>query len=295
MLTALKDLLAATNRCEMIESLSRFRLSDSSTEVQDPTISYNREIANSFDQTRSNANQDEILQVICSTLATNLFARPDAQVLDLGCGTGILTIPLAQRCPWAKFIGADRSQAMLDIACKKAGSNLVSWQQQEAPALDYPEESLDAVVMSNFLHHFQHPQDVIDAATRVLKPNGVLISVYGAIEDIAEDPDHAYFPTALIIDCARTPALRHVERWCNESGLFGIASHKRSLKLASNPQERIQRTKDKHVSVLHMIPDFEFQRGLESLQNAIDTIDDITWWCYQGVTITTAIKSGSGF
>jgi len=279
----------------MIQSLSRFRKSDSSEDSHDPTISYGTDVAVSFEQSRSETNQEEVLQVVCNTLAQNLHGKSDVRILDLGCGTGLLTIPLAERYPWAEFVGADKSQAMLDVACKKTCSRNIRWEQQEALALSYPVQSLDAVVMSNLLHHFKHPQDVIDQVYRVLKPGGVIINVYGAIEDIAEDPDHTYFPTALIIDCARTPSLRHVERWYRENGFFAISSHKRSIKLASGPKERIQRTKEKHVSVLHMIPDFEFQSGLEKLQNAIDTIDDTNWWCYQGVTITTAIKPSQEF
>lgn len=273
----------------MIQSLSRFQAETGSTNL-DPTITYNREISESFEHSRSSCNHTEVLDIVSNTLAANRRRNTAYEVLDLGCGSGLLSIPLTQLCGWATFTGVDRSQEMLDIAKNKPGADRVSWQKQNALALEYPEHSFDAVLMSNLLHHFQRPQDVIDQAVRVLKPNGVLITVYGAIEDIAEDPDHLYFPTALIIDCARTPSLRHVERWYNESGLFGIASHKRSLKLACSPSERIQRTREKHISVLHMIPDFEFQRGLEQLQKAIDTINDTSWWCYQGVTITTAIK-----
>lgn len=273
----------------MIQSLSRFQ-DETLSKTLDPTISYSREIADSFEHSRSTCNQDEVLDLVSSTLETNRHWKTGYEVLDLGCGTGLLTIPLTQLCPWATFTGVDRSKEMLEIAMKKAGADQVSWQQQDALALGYADQSFDAVLMSNLLHHFQCPQDLINEAVRILKPNGVLITAYGAIEDIAEDPDHYYFPTALIIDCARTPSMRHVERWYNESGLFGIASHKRSIKLAESPNERIQRTREKHVSVLHMIPDFEFQRGLEQLQKAIDTINDTNWWCYQGVTITTAIK-----
>jgi ubiquinone/menaquinone biosynthesis C-methylase UbiE len=275
-------------------SLERESTPDAQTPVlpvsADPTISYCSNVACSFEQARAHTDQQEVLKFIWHTLVSNFYRKPDVKVLDLGCGTGLFTIPLAERYPWAQFIGADRSQAMLDVAKNKPGASKVRWEQQDALSLSYPNNSFEVVLMSNFLHHFQNPQDVIDQAVRVLKPNGVIISVYGAIEDIAEDPDHAYFPTALRIDCARTPALRHVERWYRECDLYGIASHKRSIKLASSAQERIERTKDRHVSVLHMICESEFQRGIKSLQNAIHTIDDTTWWCYQGVTITTAIK-----
>lgn len=272
-------------------SLEREATSDAQLSVSsDPTICYCSSVARSFEQARAHFDYEEVLKFILSMIASNFYAKPDIQILDLGCGTGLLTIPLAKRYPYAQFIGVDRSQAMLDIACKKAGADKVRWEVQDALSLSYPDNSIDVVLMSNLLHHFQNPQNVVEQAVRVLKPKGVIINVYGAIEDIAEDPEHTYFPTALRIDCARTPAKRHVERWYRECDLYGIASHKRSIKLASGAHERIERAKDRHISVLHMIPESEFQRGIESLQKAVDTISDTTWWCYQGVTITTAIK-----
>lgn len=272
-------------------SLKREATSDAQLLMSsDQTISYCASVARSFEQARAHTDHEEVLKCILNTLASNFQAKHDVQILDLGCGTGLLTIPLAERYPFAQFIGADRSQAMLDIASKKAGANKVRWELQDALSLSYPNNSIDVVLMSNLLHHFQNPQDVVEQAVRILKPNGVIVNVYGAIEDIAEDPDHVYFPTALRIDCARTPAQRQVERWYRECNLYGIASHKRSIKLASGANERIERTKNRHISVLHMIPESEFQRGIESLQKVVDTISDTTWWCYQGVTITTAIK-----
>jgi SAM-dependent methyltransferase len=49
----------------------------------------------------------------------------DASVLDLGCGTGQLTVPLAAR--YARVIGADPSPDMLGLARSRSGGAPVAW------------------------------------------------------------------------------------------------------------------------------------------------------------------------
>ena len=43
-----------------------------------------------------------------------LVPSQDASVLELGCGTGRVTVPLAARC--GKLVGLDRSPAMIDVS-----------------------------------------------------------------------------------------------------------------------------------------------------------------------------------
>jgi trans-aconitate 2-methyltransferase len=51
-------------------------------------------------------------------------ARPGMTVLDLGCGTGEITVALAERLGGATVLGIDSSEAMLAEAEKRAGSHV---------------------------------------------------------------------------------------------------------------------------------------------------------------------------
>ena len=56
-----------------------------------------------------------------------------ARVVDVGCGTGLLTCELAGR--GRRMIGVDPSSAMLDVARHRAGSEGVRWMKGDARRL----------------------------------------------------------------------------------------------------------------------------------------------------------------
>ena len=80
--------------------------------------------------------------------------------LDVGCGSGALAIACAKRNKNASFIGIDRwgkeyasfNKPLCENNAKAEGVGNVSFQRGDATALDFPDESFDAVV-SNYVYH----------------------------------------------------------------------------------------------------------------------------------------------
>lgn len=101
----------------------------------------------------------------------------DDNVLDIGCGTGRLTIPLARHV--RSVTGLDISQAMLDEAARKAraAGHEVSFRQGDMANLPFESESFDAVVSILALMHVppEDRQRVFAEIRRVLRPGGVLV------------------------------------------------------------------------------------------------------------------------
>jgi len=62
---------------------------------------------------------------VVDLLVDALGLPPDASVLDLGCGTGLLTVPLAGR--YERVIGADPSPDMLALARSRSEGAPVAW------------------------------------------------------------------------------------------------------------------------------------------------------------------------
>ena len=117
-----------------------------------------------------------------TALKTALIAQAriqaDQAVLDVGCGTGTLTLMIKQTEPHAAVYGLDVDPEVLDIARKKAGKagETIMLQQGMATALPYEDESFDHVFASLVLHHLtqQDKQQALREAFRVLKPGGEL-------------------------------------------------------------------------------------------------------------------------
>ena len=102
--------------------------------------------------------------------------RPGQRVLDLGCGTGTLTIMAKQTAPGIEITGLDGDPEVLEIAGKKAAQADVSikWEQGLAFDLPYPNETFDQVISSLMIHHLvtDDKRRAFREVLRVLKPGG---------------------------------------------------------------------------------------------------------------------------
>lgn len=109
--------------------------------------------------------------------------------LDIGCGSGALTIACARRNPDAEMVGLDRwgaeyasfSKRLCERNAEAEGVTNVSFCKGDAVKLDYPDECFDAVT-SNYVYHNitgADKQQLLRETLRVLKKGGTF-----AIHDI---------------------------------------------------------------------------------------------------------------
>ncbi|HZT75682.1 MAG TPA: metalloregulator ArsR/SmtB family transcription factor [Vicinamibacterales bacterium] len=98
---------------------------------------------------------------------------PKLKVADLGCGEGYLTIEAAR---WAsRVIAVDRSEAVLHrakaLARRRRVSNVI-WKKGELEKLPIRDGTVDVAMLSQALHHAQHPARAVAEAVRVTAPGG---------------------------------------------------------------------------------------------------------------------------
>lgn len=101
----------------------------------------------------------------------------DDKVLEIGCGTGIVALGVAEKTENIKAL--DLSKEMIKVAKEKAeseGKDHIEFLVGDGYNTDYEDESFDAVLMFNLLHIIKEPATQIREAKRVLKKGGKLIT-----------------------------------------------------------------------------------------------------------------------
>jgi ubiquinone/menaquinone biosynthesis C-methylase UbiE len=121
-------------------------------------------------------------RVLREWTAETAQVKPGDIVLDVGCGTGELTIAATARAGSAgKVYGIDASPEMIEVAHSKAQEQdiEIDFQVGLIEALIFPDNTFDVVLSSLMMHHL--PEDVkhkgLSEIHRVLKPGGRLLVV----------------------------------------------------------------------------------------------------------------------
>jgi len=96
-------------------------------------------------------------------------------VIDLGCGTGNLTLALLERLDaTGRVVAADFSPLMLREAQRKVTDPRVRWIVADAAELPVENASIDCVICFSAWPHFPEPRHVLSEVCRVLRPGGAL-------------------------------------------------------------------------------------------------------------------------
>jgi ubiquinone/menaquinone biosynthesis C-methylase UbiE len=102
-----------------------------------------------------------------------------AAVLDLGCGTGVVTRAIAARDRFSGTVtGIDQSPEFIAAAERLAADagvgDRVEFVVGDAHELDLPAASFDAAVAHTLVSHVRDPLAVLAEAARVIRPGGVV-------------------------------------------------------------------------------------------------------------------------
>lgn len=116
--------------------------------------------------------------------------RPGMTILDVGAGTGFLTIELAQRCGTGSLvIAVDLWEAAMERLTRKLTHlrlENVRTLVQDVATIDLPDASVDLVVSNLGINNFNDPEAALRTCFRVLKPGGCLFLTTNLVGHMAE-------------------------------------------------------------------------------------------------------------
>jgi SAM-dependent methyltransferase len=129
---------------------------------------------------------------------------PGQRVLDVGCGTGVITAAAADR--GANTVGLDPAETYLEFARRERSHANASYELGDAHHIGHPDASFDAVVSTLALDVIPDADRVAEEMRRVTRPGGTVAS---AIHDFrgAFAPIFMFWDIASVLD-SRAQAVR---------------------------------------------------------------------------------------
>lgn len=115
------------------------------------------------------------------SLLSEADPKPGEKILDISCGTGLVTMPVAEIVqPGGSVTGVDLSEGMIEKARsekERKGIDNVLFRRMDAEALDLPDNSFDVVICSLGLMYFPHSEKALKEMYRVLNPGGRAVAL----------------------------------------------------------------------------------------------------------------------
>ena len=122
-------------------------------------------------------------------LLDQLDIEPGMTICDMGCGNGFYTIPMAEQTgKTGRVYAVDIQQEMLDLLQDLAEeAQLSNIEGVLGTAIDpkLPDALIDLMIVVDVYHEMSHPEQMLAAIRKCLKPDGRLVLV----EFRAEDPE----------------------------------------------------------------------------------------------------------
>ncbi|HRF46009.1 MAG TPA: methyltransferase domain-containing protein [Anaerolineales bacterium] len=111
-------------------------------------------------------------------------------ILDLGCGTGFLSIELAERCgPSSTVIAVDPWAAAMERLRRKIrhrGLANIQLKEVDAVGLDLPDQSIDVIVSNLGVNNFMDPGAVMRVCSRLARPGAAFLLTTNLVGHMAE-------------------------------------------------------------------------------------------------------------
>lgn len=240
------------------------------------------DIASIYDEAR--AITPEGLGQWLDLLSTHLDRNTISLIIDLGCGTGRFSEPLAARFG-VRVIATDPSQTMLDQARRKRATGSVVLLRASAQVLPFSDSSADVVFMSMVFHHFADPVVVAKECHRVLRDSGQVCIRNSTRE--ADFPHRHFFPAMRPLIESELPARNDIRCVFMAAGFTPVVHEIVRQVVAPNWPTFVHKSSLRADSFLARLSNEDFSAGMARLHahghgaNQDDAVtEEIDWFVF---------------
>jgi ubiquinone/menaquinone biosynthesis C-methylase UbiE len=199
--------------------------------------------------------------VVLRELVSSGNIHKSSRVLEVGCGTGnyILELNSITGCQsW----GIDPSGQMLSKANERYGQ--VHFQLGRAERLEFQDNFFDLVFSVDVIHHLASRSDFFRETFRVLRTGSRVCTVTDSEWIIKHrEPLSVYFPETVEVELKRYPPISELKDTMTRTGFREIDDKIVEFRYMLKDTKAYR---EKAYSILQLVPEEDFQRGLNRLE-----------------------------
>jgi ubiquinone/menaquinone biosynthesis C-methylase UbiE len=194
-------------------------------------------------------------------------------LIDLGCGTGRFTIPLAEQLG-VSIIGVDPSQKMLREAARNTRSTHIAYHEGSAESMPLGANVAALIFMSNALHHVKSLEKALREMWRVLQPYGIVFIRNYSLENLESLHFLQFCPEAMQLARKMVWPRRALIEHFTARGFAKLSQGTVRQEASPDFAAHLRKIESRVYSVVALISDEAFDRGIARMKEACTSLRD---------------------
>lgn len=189
--------------------------------------------------------------------------RPGLHLLDVGCGTGVVTCALAERAG-VTAVGVDPSAEMLQQAQRRAGERC-SFVRADAEQLPFAHGSFERVLMQGVIHLVDRAA-ALGEARRVLTSDGALVIHTPDPVGVDDYWLGRWFPSFASIERTRFPSMPALAEELRAAGFARVEVSRLRQRVKLDRDHALALLRARYPSFIVHISEHEYERALANAE-----------------------------
>jgi ubiquinone/menaquinone biosynthesis C-methylase UbiE len=206
-------------------------------------------------------------------------------VVDLGCGTGRFTQPLADRLGMF-VIGVDPSLRMLREATRTVATPQVAYREGRAESIPADSSSAALIFMSNAIHHVKDLGPALEEMRRVLQPDGIVFLRNYTLENLESLRYLEFFPEAMQLSREMVWSRSTLVEQFSYGGFDELTQGTIRQEASPDRETYLRKIESRVYSDLALMSDEAFDRGIAKMRGAGTwpqgaVMEDVDYFAFQ--------------